>query len=120
LIFFAKKRLFQIKTALTFASDSKKSVIYENVSTKKLHPISTAVGCLHKFLLLKIPKGNMKAGKFKILSEKMRKMIFKRIFEFLLLFLLLFSYFEVFILFLIFKFLSFFIFLNILSFKINN
>jgi hypothetical protein len=38
---------------------------------KKLHPISTAIGRLHKFLLLKIPKGNMKAGRFKILSEKM-------------------------------------------------
>jgi hypothetical protein len=31
---------------------------------KKLHPISTAVGHLHKFLLLKIHKGNMKAGRF--------------------------------------------------------
>jgi hypothetical protein len=40
---------------------------------KKLHPISTAKGRLHKFLLLKIPKGNTKAGRFKILSEKMRK-----------------------------------------------
>jgi hypothetical protein len=40
---------------------------------KKLHPISTVVGRLRKFLLLKIPKRNMKAGRFKILSEKMRK-----------------------------------------------
>jgi hypothetical protein len=40
---------------------------------KKLHPISTTIGRLHKFLLLKIPKGNMKAGRFNILSEKMRK-----------------------------------------------
>jgi hypothetical protein len=40
---------------------------------KKLHPISTAVGRLHKFLLLKIPKGNMKAGRFLDFVRKMRK-----------------------------------------------
>jgi hypothetical protein len=63
---FCKKRLFQTKTALTFAYGfEKKHVIYENVSTKKV--------TLHKFLLLKIPKGNMKAGKFYILLEKLEK-----------------------------------------------
>jgi hypothetical protein len=31
---------------------------------KKLHPISIAIGRLHKILLLKIPNGNMKAGRF--------------------------------------------------------
>jgi hypothetical protein len=48
---------------------------------------------LHNFLLLKIPKGNMKAGRFKILS-KMRKIDFFEIFEFLLLFISLFNYLE--------------------------
>jgi hypothetical protein len=62
--FFCKKRLFQIKTAITFAYGLEKSIIYENYLHKILHPISTAVGHLHKFLLLKIPKGNMKAGRF--------------------------------------------------------
>jgi hypothetical protein len=33
---FCKKRLFQIKTALTFAYELKKSVIYENVSMEKV------------------------------------------------------------------------------------
>jgi hypothetical protein len=33
---FCKKKLFQIKTAITFAYGLKKSVIYENVSTKKV------------------------------------------------------------------------------------
>jgi hypothetical protein len=60
---FCKKRLFQIKTAITFPMESKKCIIYEKLSTQKVHPISTAIGRLHKFLLLKIPKGNMKAGR---------------------------------------------------------
>jgi hypothetical protein len=85
---------------------------------KKLHLISTAGGRLHNFLLLKIPKGNMKAGRFYILSEKM---IFFRIFEFHILFLQLFNHFEAFILFWNFGIFYFFLFfLNFLSIIINN
>jgi hypothetical protein len=36
----------------------------KNYINKILHPISMAVGRLHNFLLLKIPKGNTKAGRF--------------------------------------------------------
>jgi hypothetical protein len=37
LIFFAKKRLFQIKTAITFAYElGKNCVIYEKLSTQKV------------------------------------------------------------------------------------
>jgi hypothetical protein len=36
----------------------------KNYLHKILHPISTAAGRLHNLLLLKIPKGNMKAGRF--------------------------------------------------------
>jgi hypothetical protein len=51
---------------------------------KKLHLISKAIGRLHKFLILKIPKGNMKA-EFFIFYKKNRKFdLFFRIFEFLL------------------------------------
>jgi hypothetical protein len=51
--------------ALTFAYGlDKECVIYENVSMEKLHPISMAIDRLHKFLLLKISKGNTKAGRF--------------------------------------------------------
>jgi hypothetical protein len=42
----------------------------KNYLREKLHPILTAAGRLHKFLLLKISKGNMKAGRFYILSKK--------------------------------------------------
>jgi hypothetical protein len=45
----------------------------KNYLHKILHPISTAEGRLHNFLFLKIPKGNIKAGRFYILSEKIRK-----------------------------------------------
>jgi hypothetical protein len=61
---FCKKRLFQIKTAITFAYGLEKNIIYEKLSTQKVHPILTTIGRLHKFLLLKIPKENMKAGRF--------------------------------------------------------
>jgi hypothetical protein len=36
----------------------------KNYLSKKSHPISRAIDRLHKILLLKIPKGNMKAGRF--------------------------------------------------------
>jgi hypothetical protein len=39
----------------------KKNIIYEKVSTKK---VTSDFNGLHNFLLLKIPKGNMKAGRF--------------------------------------------------------
>jgi hypothetical protein len=61
---FCKKRLFKIETALTSAYRLEKSIIYQKLSTQNLHPISTAIGHLHKFSFLKIPKGNMKAGRF--------------------------------------------------------
>jgi hypothetical protein len=57
--------VIQIKTPITFVYELEKNcVIYENYLLKKLHPISTAYGRLHKILLLKIPKGNMEAGRF--------------------------------------------------------
>jgi hypothetical protein len=57
--------IFQIKTAITFAYGLKKKVWYmKNYLDKILHPISTAYGRLHNFLLLKIPKENMKEGRF--------------------------------------------------------
>jgi hypothetical protein len=49
---------------IAFAYRLEKSVIYKNYLRKKLHPISMAIGHLHKILLLKIPKGNMKARRF--------------------------------------------------------
>jgi hypothetical protein len=62
---FYKKRLFQIKTAIAFTYGlEKKCIIYEKLSMQKVQPISTAIGRFHKFLLLKIPKENMKAGRF--------------------------------------------------------
>jgi hypothetical protein len=63
---FCKNRLFQIKMAITFAYGlEKKRIIYKkNYLHKILHLISTAYGRLHNFLFLKIPKGNMKAGRF--------------------------------------------------------
>jgi hypothetical protein len=36
----------------------------KNYLHKILHPISTAYDRLHNFLFLKIPKKNMKAGRF--------------------------------------------------------
>jgi hypothetical protein len=50
----------------------------KNYLHKKLHPISMAIGRLDKFLLLKIPNGNMKAGRFQILlkNEKICFLIF--------------------------------------------
>jgi hypothetical protein len=62
---FCKKRLFQIKTALTFAYGlEKKRIIYEKLSTQNFTSDFNAYGRLHKFYFLKIPKGNMKAGRF--------------------------------------------------------
>jgi hypothetical protein len=69
----------------------------KNYLHKILHPISTAYGHLHNFLFLKIPKGKYKSRKIlDFVKKKWEKMIFFRIFSFLLLFLLLFGYFEVF------------------------
>jgi hypothetical protein len=59
--FCCKKRLFRIKTALTFAYGLKNVQYIKNYLHKILHPISTAIGRLHKFFLLQIPKENMKA-----------------------------------------------------------
>jgi hypothetical protein len=42
----------------------------KNYLRKKLHPISTAVGRLHNFLLPKIPKGNMKKRKILYFVKK--------------------------------------------------
>jgi hypothetical protein len=61
ILIFCKKRLFQIKTAITFVYGLKKVYYMKNYLRKKLHPISTVIGRLHKFLLLKIPKAKMKA-----------------------------------------------------------
>jgi hypothetical protein len=48
----------------------------KNYLRKILHPISMAVGRLHNFLLLKIPKGNMKSRKILDFDQKIEKLIF--------------------------------------------
>jgi hypothetical protein len=71
ILIFLQKRLFRIKTAITFAYElGKLCNIWKNYLLEKLQPISTVVGRLHKILLLKISKGNMKAGRFQILPKK--------------------------------------------------
>jgi hypothetical protein len=56
---FCKKRLFQIKTALTLRMNSKKMYNISKTIYTKFY-----IGFLHNFLFLKIPKGNMKVGRF--------------------------------------------------------
>jgi hypothetical protein len=81
------KKLFQIKSEITFATDSKKHIIYEKLSMQKVTSDSIAVGRLHKLLFLKIPKGNMKARNFRFCQKKIL------ILDFFLKFLNLFYYF---------------------------
>jgi hypothetical protein len=62
---FCKKRMLEIKTALTFAYElGKKRIIYQKLSTQNFTSDFNTYGRLHNFLFLKIPKGNMKAGRF--------------------------------------------------------
>jgi hypothetical protein len=61
---FCKKWLFQIKTAITFAYELEKNIIYEKLSTQNFTSDFNRHSRLHNFLFLKIPKGNMKAGRF--------------------------------------------------------
>jgi hypothetical protein len=70
---FCKKSLLEIKTAITFAYELKKSVIYEKLSRKKVTSDS------HKFLLLKIPKETKKHEDFRFCQQK-RKIIFFQFF----------------------------------------
>jgi hypothetical protein len=54
-----------------------------------------AIGRLHKFLFLKISKGNMKAGRFLILSKNNKIDVFEKM-KFILLVMLVFNYFGIF------------------------
>jgi hypothetical protein len=61
---FCKKRLFQIKTAITFAYGLKKYIIYKKLSTQNFTSDFNIDRPFAQFLFLKIPKGNMKAARF--------------------------------------------------------
>jgi hypothetical protein len=117
LIFFAKKRLFQIKTAITFAYGFEKTyniwkTIYIKFYIRFQQPVCT-ISCFSKF-----QREIWKQEDFRFCQKKWEKMIFFQIFSFLLLFLLLFGYFEVFLLILEFwNFLSFLIFFEYFEFK---
>jgi hypothetical protein len=67
----------------------------KNYLHKNLHPISTAIGRLHNFLLLKIQRKIGKQEDFRFYKKK-ENLTFFEIFEFILLFILVFNYLECF------------------------
>jgi hypothetical protein len=80
---FCKKRLFQIKTSLTFAYGLKKCVIYENVSTEKVTSDFNSRRPLAQILASQNSKGKYESRKILDFVKKMKKKIFLRIFKFL-------------------------------------
>jgi hypothetical protein len=100
LIFFAKKRLFRIKIAITFVYGLEKSVIYEKLSTENFTSDFNGLRPFAQFFVSQNSKGKYESTKILDFVKKIENLIFfKKNYEFLLLFLLLFSCFEVFILF---------------------
>jgi hypothetical protein len=95
LIFFAKKSMFQIKTAITFTYGLEKTYnIWKTIYAKSTSDMAVCTNsCFSKF-----QREIWKHEDFKFCQKKFKIDFFEN-FEFLLLFLLLFSYFEVFILF---------------------
>jgi hypothetical protein len=84
LIFFAKKRLFQIKTAITFAYElGKNCVIYEKLSTQKVTSDFNDHKLFAQNLAPQYSEGKYESMKILDFARKMRKKI-----QFILLFLI--------------------------------
>jgi hypothetical protein len=107
-----QKRLFQIKTAITFAYGLKKHIIYEKLSTQNFTSDFNRLRPFGQFLVSQNSKGKYESRKN---LDFARKNDFFWIFSFLLLFLLLFGYFEVFLI--NFGILEFFDFFEYFEFK---
>ena len=63
--------------AITFAYElGKKCLIYQNVQREIPHPLAIGFTRLGFFLIFKIPKGTMKAGRFKQKNSKLFYFLF--------------------------------------------
>jgi hypothetical protein len=78
---FFKKRLFQIKTAITFVYGLKKHIIYEKLSTQNFTSDFNCLRPFGQFLVSQNSKGKYESRKILDFVRKMRKkMIFFRFF----------------------------------------
>jgi hypothetical protein len=79
--FFCKKRLFQIKTALTFAYGlEKKRIIYEKLSTQNFTSDFNILRLFAQILLSQNSKGKYESRKILVFVRKMRKNDFFKVF----------------------------------------
>jgi hypothetical protein len=98
--YFLQKRLFQIKTAITFAYDSKKRIIYQKLYTKKFTFDFNSPRPFAQIFSAQNFKGKYESRKIFDFVKK------TKIFEIFLLFISVFNYFECFTL--VWNFLCFF------------